>query len=98
MPSSIRLKVVRYICVVALKMTVVHVFVQDNGVGIAAYALDKVFEMHAWSYESNSPRYIKGTGLGLPIARQIVQMHHGKIWAESVAGSRFSFPLYFPDF
>lgn len=73
----------------------VHVFVHDNGVGIAASALDQVFEMHAWSYESNSPRYIKGTGLGLPIARQILQMHHGKIWAESVLdkGSTFHFAL-----
>ena len=77
----------------------VHVFVHDNGVGIAASALDQVFEMHAWSYESNSPRYIKGTGLGLPIARQILQMHHGKIWAESVLdkGSTFHFALPISD-
>jgi signal transduction histidine kinase len=73
----------------------VRVFVQDNGVGIPTHALDQVFEMHAWPYESGSPRYIKGTGLGLPIACQIVQMHAGKIWAESVVdqGSVFHFTL-----
>src|SRR5450432_532577 len=73
----------------------VRVFVQDSGVGIPAPALDQVFEMHAWPYESNAPRYIKGTGLGLPIVRQIVQMHDGKIWAESVLdkGSIFHFTL-----
>jgi signal transduction histidine kinase len=73
----------------------VRVFVQDCGVGIPAHALNQVFEMHTWAYESNGPRYIKGTGLGLPIVRQIVQMHNGKIWAESVQdkGSIFHFTL-----
>jgi len=73
----------------------VRVFVQDSGVGIPAPALDQVFEMHAWPYESNAPRYIKGTGLGLPIVRQIVQMHDGKTWAESELdkGSIFHFTL-----
>jgi signal transduction histidine kinase len=73
----------------------VRVFVQDSGVGIPAPALDQVFEMHAWPCESNAPRYIKGTGLGLPIVRQIVQMHNGKTWAESELdkGSIFHFTL-----
>jgi two-component system, OmpR family, sensor histidine kinase VicK len=73
----------------------VRVFVQDSGVGIPAPALDQVFEMHAWPCESNAPRYIKGTGLGLPIVRQIVQMHDGKTWAESELdkGSIFHFTL-----
>jgi signal transduction histidine kinase len=75
--------------------TSVRVFVQDSGVGIPAPALDQVFEMRAWPYESNSSRYIKGTGLGLPIAHQILKMHNGKIWAESVLdkGSTFYFTL-----
>ena len=76
----------------------VCVFVQDSGVGIPAFALDQVFEMRAWSYESKSPRYIKGMGLGLPIVRQILQMHNGKIWAESVMdkGSilHFTLPIF----
>jgi len=73
----------------------VQVCVRDSGVGIPAHALDQVFEMHAWPYESGSPRYIKGTGLGLPIVRQIVKMHGGRIWAESMPhqGSVFHFTL-----
>jgi signal transduction histidine kinase len=75
--------------------TVVRVSVQDHGVGIPTHALEQVFEMHARSYEAGSPRYIKGTGLGLPMVRQIVQMHAGKTWAESLSdqGSVFYFTL-----
>ena len=45
--------------------------------------------------ESNLTHYIKGTGLGLPIVRQIIQMHGGRTWAESVAnqGSTFHFVI-----
>jgi signal transduction histidine kinase len=75
--------------------TFLHIYVEDQGIGIAAHDLDQVFEMHAWPSEPGSPRYIKGTGLGLPIVHQIVHMHGGKTWVESVQGqgSHFHFTL-----
>src|SRR5205814_1615514 len=52
----------------------VHVFVRDSGLGIPADSLEKVFERYS-RLESGATRYIQGTGLGLPIARQIIEMH-----------------------
>ena len=63
--------------------------VADTGPGIAADDLPHVFERH-WKGASTTP----GSGLGLYIARGIVEAHGGKIWAESsAAGARFTFTL-----
>jgi two-component system, sensor histidine kinase and response regulator len=61
---------------------VAHFFVQDHGMGIPASKLDQIFERYA-RVESDASRYIGGTGLGLPIVRQIVEMHNGKVYVES---------------
>ncbi len=59
--------------------------VQDSGVGIATSELELVFERF---YRSKSARGndLDGTGLGLPIARAIVEAHGGRIWIESKIG------------
>jgi signal transduction histidine kinase len=72
----------------------VVVSVTDTGTGIPAEDHEKVFEAFAQSADtlSDAPR---GTGLGLPICRQIVAEHGGRLWLESVLGrgSTFSFSL-----
>ncbi len=75
----------------------VHLRVRDEGVGISPEALENLFQPYS-RVESENTRYIKGTGLGLAISREIVGLHGGKIWAESVVGEgstlHVSIPLY----
>lgn len=66
----------------------------DNGVGIAGDQLIRVWERF---FRKDRPRRedYQGTGLGLAIAKQIVESHGGRVWAESSLGygSSFSFSL-----
>lgn len=61
--------------------------VEDNGIGIAARHQKKIFE----PFYKLRPETFIGDGLGLAIARRIVERHHGKMWLESEKGkgSRF---------
>ncbi len=60
-----------------------HVLVRvvDQGVGIPVDQLDDVFDKFVQSSKTRSQS--GGTGLGLPITKEIVELHHGRIWAES---------------
>jgi signal transduction histidine kinase len=68
--------------------------VTDTGVGIAPEDRERIFEPFGQADDrvSDSPR---GTGLGLPICREIVEQHGGRLWVESELGhgARFSFTL-----
>jgi signal transduction histidine kinase len=73
----------------------VRVEVVDNGIGIARENLDKVFEKF-YQVDASSTRAVSGMGMGLPIAKELVELHGGKIWGESEGlgrGSRFIFTL-----
>ena len=78
----------------------VVVQVGDTGIGIAPEHHDLVFREFAQVDASASRRH-HGTGLGLTIARRLVELHRGRIWVESKLGegSRFSFaiPIRQPD-
>lgn len=76
------------------KGTHLEIAIQDSGEGIPAEALPRLFTKFfrvSGSLEQGS----KGTGLGLYITKSIIEMHHGKIWAESTLnkGSLFTFTL-----
>ena len=74
----------------------VQVDVHDTGVGIKLDDQQQVFERF---YRGEDPLVLAtpGTGLGLPIVRQLVEMHDGKIWVKSPGangeGSTFSFTI-----
>ncbi|MEM7260532.1 MAG: PAS domain-containing sensor histidine kinase [Planctomycetota bacterium] len=72
--------------------TKVTVTILDEGPGIPEDELETVFEKFVQSSQTNSGA--GGTGLGLPICREIVNAHSGRIWAEScAAGGKVSFSI-----
>ena len=75
----------------------VLISVADTGIGIEPDEQEKIFE-EFYQARTNSGLHGKtpGTGLGLSIAKRLVEMHGGRIWAESEGigkGSRFSFTI-----
>ena len=74
----------------------VQVDVQDNGIGIKLDDQGRLFDRF---FRGEHPLVLAtpGTGLGLPIVRQLVEMHRGRIWMNSTGvageGSTFSFTL-----
>jgi signal transduction histidine kinase len=69
--------------------------VRDEGLGIPPDALETIFERFS-RVDSQATKDIQGTGLGLPIVRQIVQLHGGKVWAESELGRGSVFHVVLP--
>jgi len=63
----------------------VQISVKDHGLGMPADFDDQLFGRHHGSADSPASE-VAGSGLGLPIARQIVELHGGRIWFESAAG------------
>ncbi len=72
----------------------VKVFVVDTGIGIPAGEIDRIFDRF-YQVESHLTRRHGGMGLGLSIAKSMIEMHNGQIWVESkeATGSLFSFTL-----
>lgn len=72
----------------------VQVDVKDNGIGIEAKYLPRIFERF-YRVDKARSRELGGTGLGLSIVKHIVQLHGGDIWVDSKVneGSTFSFTL-----
>ncbi|MCL2648539.1 MAG: response regulator [Phycisphaerales bacterium] len=73
----------------------IHVTVADTGIGIPANKLDYVFEKFTQA-DSSTTRKFGGTGLGLAISRQLIELMHGRIWAESEMGVGSKFHIVVP--
>lgn len=74
------------------------VCVKDNGIGISQENLAHVFDKFA-QIENSLSRKVGGSGLGLPIARQLLEAHNGAIWCNSKPdkGSSFYFVVPIAD-
>lgn len=81
-----------------LKGKYLQVCVKDDGIGISQEHLSHVFDKFA-QIENSLSRKIGGSGLGLPIARQLLDSHNGAIWCNSKSdkGSSFYFVVPIAD-
>lgn len=73
----------------------VHISIQDHGMGIPPDKIKDIFTPYQ-RIVSTSTRSIQGTGLGLGIVKQIVELHQGNIWVESVLGQGSLFHVTLP--
>lgn len=74
----------------------VMVTVNDSGVGVAAEDHAAVFDEFR-QLKTGSSAKLEGTGLGLSLAKRMVELHDGRIWVQSELGKGASFTFTLPD-
>ena len=74
-----------------------HVIMEDKGIGMTPEQLEKIYDKFYRADTSNTR--ITGTGLGMSIAKAIVEAHDGELWVESEfgKGTKVSFKLPLPN-
>ncbi|OPJ64002.1 sensor histidine kinase [Clostridium oryzae] len=78
-----------------IKSDKIYVIIKDNGRGIAKEDLKKLFERY---YRGTSTAVnVKGSGLGMAIAKQIIEAHDGKIYVTSKINSGTTIKIEFPE-
>jgi PAS domain S-box-containing protein len=85
------------ICRVKQEKDGICISVTDTGIGIAPEDQPKVFEKFRQVGDTLTDKP-KGTGLGLPICKQIVEHHGGRIWVESEPGKGSTFSFLIPNY
>lgn len=73
----------------------IEFFVKDTGIGISKDYSDLIFERFRQVDESSTKEY-GGAGIGLSVAKNLVDMHDGEIWFESTVGKGTTFYIKFP--
>ena len=73
----------------------VQIIISDTGTGIPKDKIDKIFDRF-YQVEGNHTREQEGTGIGLALTRELVQLHKGRIEVESAEGKGSTFRLSFP--
>ncbi len=73
----------------------IRISIQDNGEGVSPEVATHLFDRFYRADESLT-RNDGGSGLGLAIAKSIIEMHHGKIWAESEKGKGLRMAIELP--
>ncbi|HEY4876486.1 MAG TPA: GAF domain-containing sensor histidine kinase, partial [Puia sp.] len=73
----------------------IRISITDEGVGIPSKHLSKIFSRF-YRISTSGKKMPGGSGLGLFISKEIIEGHHGKIWAESVEEKGSTFNIVFP--
>ena len=73
----------------------VQVSVKDSGIGIALADQSRIFEKFVQA--ESGRRQEASTGLGLALAKSLIELHGGRLWVESVPGAGSTFTFSVPD-
>jgi signal transduction histidine kinase/ligand-binding sensor domain-containing protein/AraC-like DNA-binding protein len=73
----------------------VTIAISDTGIGIPADQLDKVFDRF-YQVDASQTREHEGSGLGLALVKELVELHHGTIQVESQVGKGTTFTVRLP--
>ena len=71
------------------------IIVKDSGIGIPSDRLNKVFDRF-YQVDSMQTRGYEGSGLGLALTKEFVELHHGRITVESIEGQETTFTVWIP--
>ncbi len=74
----------------------ISVTVQDTGIGISESDLKFIFQRF-WQVDGTHTRHYQGTGIGLALVKEIIDLHHGKIAVKSTLGQGTSFIITLTD-
>lgn len=74
----------------------IQLWVKDRGIGMPAEELTRIFN-DFYRVDNTDQRHTSGAGLGLTLAREIIQLHQGRIWVESTPGQGSTFFLALPS-
>jgi signal transduction histidine kinase/DNA-binding response OmpR family regulator len=85
-PSSVKGK---------LKEDLIEISIRDTGIGIPKNQIDKIFDRF-YQVDGSHTREQEGTGIGLALTKELVDLHSGMIDVESEEGKGTLFKLYFP--
>jgi DNA-binding response OmpR family regulator len=72
-----------------------EIAISNSGPGISSDQLDKIFDRF-YQADDSSVRRHEGTGIGLSLTKELVELHHGEIKAESEPGNETTFTVYLP--
>jgi len=74
----------------------IHIWIKDNGIGIPLSELSRIFDRFYIVIAKELSHEVDRMGLGLPIAKGIIESHGGKIWVESEVGKGTIFHINLP--
>jgi signal transduction histidine kinase/ligand-binding sensor domain-containing protein/DNA-binding response OmpR family regulator len=74
---------------------IVHITITNSGPGIPAHKIDKIFDRF-YQLDDSYTREQEGTGIGLALTKELVNLHHGEISVESTPNEKTTFTVQLP--